>query len=446
MDTESRQPLWKKLAWSGGSLAAGLTGQAVGAYTLFFYVDKHGLPLVYYNIAMIVWAIWNAVNDPLFGYISDRTKTRFGRRIPYILFLSLPYAVSFALIWWIPGVFASNPLYLFIYFLAVLFIYDTLFTVVILNWTALYPEMYQSLRERSQVAAIRQVFGLLGIVLGVALAPLVYDSIGWAGMGIVFAVVTAVGMYVSLLGSEEHPEIHGEEPVALVPALKFTFLNRNFVTFVLVSFFVQLSFEVMQAVMPLYAKYVLRVPDSQVTLLWAAIFGSALIMFFFWPLLINRIAPRKSIMVATALFAVGLVPFLFLNSFTTTLIVLPFMGIGLAGLIMLIDILISDVIDEDQLRSGTRREGMYFGMNGFVIRLSIALQGLIISIILGRAGYIPAGAVEVQPETVVGALRTLMTWVPWVSLGLGFVAAWVHKLDGARLVELKKKLAEVQSK
>ncbi len=446
MPTQTRQPLWKKLAWSGGSLAAGLTGQAVGAYTLFFYVDKYGLPLAYYNIAMVVWAAWNAINDPLFGFMSDRTKSRWGRRIPYILFLSLPYAFSFALVWWIPGFVAENPLRLLFYFIAVLFVYDTLFTVVILNWTALYPEMYRTLEERSQVAAIRQVFGLLGIVIGVALAPMVYSSLGWTGMGLIFAAVAAVGMYVSLLGSEEHPEIHGEKTVALGPALKYTFYNRSFITFVLVSFFVQLSFEIMQAVMPLYAKYVLGIPDSQVTFLWAAIFGSALVMFFLWTPLVNRLRPRKSIMLATVLFAIGLVPFLFISTFRSAIIALPFMGIGLAGLIMLIDVLISDVIDEDQLRSGARREGMYFGMNGFVIRLSIALQGLVISVILGAAHYVPGGGIAAQPAAVVPALRALMTWAPWVSLALAFLAAYLHKLDGPRLAEVRRQLAEVQAK
>jgi len=444
METQTWQPLSKKLAWSGGSLSAGLTGQVVGAYVLLFYVDRAGLPLSYFNIAMIIWAIWNAINDPLFGYLSDRTKTRWGRRIPYILFLSLPYAISFAFVWCIPGVAAGNPLLLFLYLVGILFVYDALFTVVVLNWTALYPEMYPSLRERAQVGAIRQVFGLVGTGVGLAVAPMLFGTVGWFKMGLIFAAVTAVGMYVSLLGSRERPETHGGEAVPLLPALKFTFLNRSFLTFVMVSFFAQLCFGVMLAVMPLYAQYVLGTSDAQLSLLWAAVFGAALVMFFFWPAVIRKLAPRRSVMLATVLFALGLVPFLFIGTLRSALIAMPFLGLGLAGLLMLIDILISDVIDEDQLRTGTRREGMYFGVNGFVIRLSIAVQNLTISVILGAAGFIEGQAGGVQPAAVIPALRVLMTWVPWVALALALVAAYLHKLDGPRLEEVKRRLGELQ--
>lgn len=445
METQSRQPLWRKLAYSGGSLGASVAGQVVGFYLLLFYVDITGLPISYYKLGMVIYSIWNAINDPLFGYISDRTKSRWGRRIPYILWLSLPFAVSFALLWYIPAAVASNPFFMFLYFVGALFVFDTLFTVVVLNWTALFPEMYPTLEERSQVSALRQILALIGLVIGVALAPVLYSSIGWAKMGAIFAVIVGLGMYVSLLGSKELPEAQRGEAVSLIPAIKYTFGNRNFVTFVLVSFLIQLCFGIMEAAMPLYAKYVLRMPDAQVTFLWAAIFGSALVMFFFWPAITNKLAPRRSTMLATVLFGLGLIPFLFLSTFKSALTVVPFIGVGLAGLMMLLDVLIADVIDEDQLRTGTRREGMYFGVNGFVIRLSIALQGWIIGSILAAGGYIPGVGVAAQPPTVIPALRVLMTWVPWVGLALALLVAYLHQLDGQRLAEMKKKLARVQS-
>jgi GPH family glycoside/pentoside/hexuronide:cation symporter len=87
---------------------------------------------------------------------------------------------------------------------------------------------------------------------------------------------------------------------------------------------------------------------------------------------------------------------------------------------------------------------MYFGVNGFVIRLSIAVQNLVISVILGAAGFIEGQAGGVQPAAVIPALRVLMTWVPWVALALALVAAYLHKLDGPRLEEVKRRLGELQ--
>jgi len=441
VERKSGESLGRKLAYSGGSLGAAVAGQVVGFYLLYFYVDIVGLPLHFYKWGMVIYDIWNAINDPLAGHISDRTKSRWGRRIPYIRFLSLPLAIAFALIWTPPAGLTDTGL--FIYFVSILFIFDTLFTFAILNWTALFPEMYPSLAERSQVSALRQLLGLVGMVIGVALAPMLYSSMGWANMGVVLAVVVTLGMYVSLLGSRERSGAQGGEAVPLIPALKFTFGNRSFITFVLTSFLVQFCFGVMSATMPLYAKYVLGVPDAEVTMLWAGIFGSAFVMLFLWQWITRRLAPRKATMLAIVLFAAGLAPFLFLNDLAGALVAMPFVGIGLAGLMMLIDVLIADVIDEDQIKTGTRREGMYFGVNGFVIRLSIALQGWVIGSILAAGNYVQ-GVAQQAPETI-QALRLLMTVVPWVGLMGGFIAIYLHSLDGRRLAQVRAELDRIQS-
>lgn len=440
MEQSSGTSYGRKVLYSMGSLSAAVAGQVVATWLLYFYVDYIKLPVALYSLGMIIYSVWNAVNDPLAGYVSDRTRSRWGRRVPYIAFLSLPLAVSLTLVWTPPaGVSGWG---LFGYFVAILFVFDTLFTFVILNWTALFPEMYPSLRERSQVSALRQFLAILGMVLAMALPPVLYTALGWPVMGAILGAVTGIGLYLSLLGSRERPEVHTGEPLNLLPALKATFMNRSFVTMVLTSLFAQFAFVVLPAAIPLYAKYVLGIADQQMTLIFLAVFGSAIVMFFVWQRVTTAIGPRQAFRYGLVLFAAGLIPFLFLKDLTMTLVTAVFLGVGLAPLMMIIDILISDVIDEDQVRTGTRREGMYFGVHGFVIRFNIALQGLIFGALLTWGGYVADAA---QTEKAVLAIRMLMTVVPWAALALSFVTVTLYPLHGRRLEEMKEALVKVQA-
>ncbi|HON42471.1 MAG TPA: MFS transporter, partial [Bacillota bacterium] len=124
-----------------GSFTAALLGQAFSSWAQLYYVDILKLPLVLYGTGMTIYGIWNAINDPLAGQWSDRTRTRWGRRIPFILFGTVPFCAVFILVWTVPQSVQASASSLFAYFLGMAFLFDGLFTVVILNWTALFPEM-----------------------------------------------------------------------------------------------------------------------------------------------------------------------------------------------------------------------------------------------------------------------------------------------------------------
>lgn len=428
--------LWTKLAYSQGNIAASITAGAFSTFAMFFYVDTLRLPPALFGTAMVIYSIWNAINDPIAGQISDRTRTRWGRRIPYISFGALPFALFFVLVWtpplrWIHG---NNSL-LFLYYLIVVFLYDALYTVVILNWTALFPEMFPSLGERAGVSAMRQVFGIVGNILGVALPPIFFTALGWAGMGLLFGGVALISLIISLIGSRERPEFAGDPALGLLESLRYTFANRSFVTFVLVSFFVQLTFVILQAAVPFYAKYVLGISGFQVTLLLGSIFIAALPMVYLWSKATVRWGARTTFIVSMIFYGLAFLPFLFVTSFGGAIITAVLVGLGLAGLIVLMDVLISDVIDEDELKTGTRREGMYFGVNALVVRLGISLQAVIMSAVFTLTGYNPALAV--QPATAATGMRILMSLVPIGSLVLALAAILLYPLHGERLAAVR---------
>jgi len=119
-------------------------------------------------------------------------------------------------------------------------------------------------------------------------------------------------------------------------------------------------------------------------------------------------------------------------------------GVGLAAIMMLTDLLIADIVDEDELTTGRRREGMYFGLNGFMIRLGIALKAIVLSTTLQLSGY--NAYLSEQPATAVVGMRLLVTLVPVVALAAAFVGAWVYPLHGARLAEVRERVAELHAR
>jgi GPH family glycoside/pentoside/hexuronide:cation symporter len=223
---------WHMIAYSVGSLGTTLSMQCFNTFVPIFYIDRLKLSPALFGLAMTIYAIWNAINDPLAGQISDRTRTRWGRRIPYVAFLTVPMVLSFILVWTPPFSVARGQMtQLFLYFTFIICLLDGLWTFVVLNYTSLFPEMYPNEKQRASVSAWRQVFTVVGLLVGVALPPLLYGPLGWPLTALIFAVVTGVSLLVSLAGSHEAKEFSQEEPLRLRAALLATFKNKSFLLF-----------------------------------------------------------------------------------------------------------------------------------------------------------------------------------------------------------------------
>ncbi len=431
----------KSIFYSSGSLAAALSSSVFSTYIIFYYVDVLKMPPELIGLGMGIYGIWNAINDPLLGQMSDRTRTKWGRRIPYILFGSVPFAIAFMLVWippikWIGG----NTNLMFAYFMAIVFLFDGLYTLVILNWTSLFPEMYKTQAERTKVSGYRQIFGIIGNILGVALPPIIYSSIGWPYMGLIFAIITLISLYLSLLGSKEEAVYSEEIGLTLIESLKATFSNKSFLTYVIGSMFLQFTFVMLQAGLPFYAKYVLKVEDIKVSILLGTVFIVALFFVNLWGKRANKKGSKSTIILSTIFYGLALVPFWFIKTFVGGVITASLIGIGLAGLLILLDVLISDIIDEDELKTGIRREGMYFGINGFMIRLGISVQSVLMGYILKSSGYSSSLSIDAQPPQAIIGIKSLITIIPIISLVFAILFFKMYPLHGKRLDNVKKEV------
>jgi GPH family glycoside/pentoside/hexuronide:cation symporter len=431
--------------YSIANLGNTIPSQAVGAFMLFYYTDIKHLSAAWAATAMFVYAIYDAANNPILGYLSDRTKTRWGRRIPYIMFGAAPYALVFALLWMAPFDGISQPIALLIYFVVVSWLWEGLSTAVSTGYYSLLPEMFITYAERTDVAVRMNVIQVVGLLTGVAAPPLLYSHLGWPAMGIIFAIIVVIAIYTGLQGMFERPSSTAAQAVPLEAALKATFINKSFVTVVIAQTLRFFGTNALLAGVAFYTKYSIQADDYLTSVILGVAFVSAGVTLWFWRQFIaQRFEARTTLMIANGVMAVAVMP-LALAQTTAGVVIASFLiGVGLAGLILMGDVIVADVIDEDELKTGQRREGMYFGMSKFIITLSSSLVAAVFGWITSAYGY--DSTLAVQPDTVGAGFRVFMSVPVIVGSVLAIVTLFFYPLYGERLQAVKDALAAKESR
>ncbi len=433
-DSESRLSLRTKLLFSTGDLSTSIPLAILMFFQLYFLTDVAGLRPDYAGWAIGASRLWDAVNDPLLGLLSDRIRTRWGRRRVLLLFGAVPLGVCFAMMWVVP---ALGSFWLAVYYAMAFIMFDTAFTVVHVGFNALTPEMTADYDERSTLNGYRMVFQIAGTLGAIIFATV----LGWRvanartlylilGLGLGF--VSILPPLVVFAITRERPSKELEPPLPLGQALKQTLGNQPFRMVIGLYLFGWTTASILAAVLVYFANYYLEIP-GQANYLVLAAQGSAILFIPLVVYIAQRLDKRRAFIIGSLVWVVVLLGISALGreQIGMAYVLAALCGFGIATAYVVPWSMIPDVVEYDQVRTGQRREGSYYAFVAFFQKLGTgaALWGM--GQVLALTGYLsPDGAegLPVQPAEAVAAIRIFTGPVPAVLLFIAVIFAWRYPI------------------
>jgi GPH family glycoside/pentoside/hexuronide:cation symporter len=395
----------RKLLYGSGELVVGIRMAALNTVLFPFYTDVALLTPALVGLAIALGRVWDGVNDPITGWLSDRTRTRFGRRRPYLGAMILPLAFCFAALWRPP---AGTTMEVFAYLVGALFLLDVFFGFYATPYLALGAELSTDYAERARVVSVRAMFHNVGLLFGGGVFLGIAQQLGggrdaYATAGFALAGLMLVGGVIAFLGTRE-PAVAAPTDAAswrgLVADLKSTLRLRSFRIIVAGSALAICGSSINQA----FAFYVFRDAfgaDTRAGLVIAVYLLAATLSFPFWAAAAGRFGKNLAFAVCLVWSVVGLCASPMIHADWSLGAVLAFIfvaGMGVGGYVLPLAI-VADVFDEDELESGKRREGAFFGVWTLAMKLAAAVGILLAGQLLPLLGYVP-GAEQQTPQAI----------------------------------------------
>ena len=441
--TEEKIKLSSKL-WlcSADCLCSALNGLLTGGGMTYFFTKFLGLSEGLASTVWIIFAIWNAFNDPLFGYISDRTKSKLGRRVPYIRYGSFFYALFFILTW-VKWPLGSSQAALFIQMLATLFLFDTLYTAIATSLYVMPYTMTISNKARGNIFVLKIFFTLISMGLPLVVFPLIKPEVGESPLRFQL-IMTAIGVvsfaviFASTFFYEEKVTTDVDEnPENIFRAIADCFKNRSFIIFEILSFtviFIQTI--LMQGVIYYFDEF-----DMPMAVAYGILGVGAVTGVILWSSKVKTWGIKTCTFIMCVIFAVGAGAMaVFGKNGIVAGIAFFTAGMGFAGGMFLIPLMNGDVIDFDETVTGQRREGMYAGVNSLITKPAISFANSAFLMIAKAFGYDTSLAAGMQSETAKQGILVAWMAVPAAMLVICAVAMRFYPLAGEKWNETKREL------
>jgi glycoside/pentoside/hexuronide:cation symporter, GPH family len=445
MDKKDKLPFWTKIIYGTGDLGFSMNNSIITALFPIFMMDVIGLSPALVAIIMFVGRSWDYVNDPIVGYFSDRTRTRWGRRRPFLLFGAIPFGLSFILLWLSPNFSQTG---LIVYYSVAYIIYEALATTVYMPYYALTPELTEDYDERTKLTSFRMLFNIIGSLLAYVFPMLVIGSMVPDNvkrvllMGVIAGAIAATPLLLVFFGTREKKEYMLEKQPKLIPSLKAAFKNRPFIFGAGIYLLTWMTIVVLETNLLIYIKYIIQ-RQGQSSLIMASIFVTAIFALPIWNWAAKHWNKRLAYIIGVSFWAVVMIVLILVTPqtpFWLIMILCVLAGIGVSAAQVLPWSIIPDAIEWDEWTTFERHEGMFYSLITLLGKIGNSIAGPLSLMVLEVTGY-QAGS-TVQPDSALLGIRLVIGPIPAILLVGGIVFALFYPLSREQHHKIVEELRE----
>ncbi|PZV10935.1 MAG: MFS transporter [Pseudanabaena sp.] len=469
--TQSKLTFAEKLAYGAGDLGTAITTNLLSFFLLFFFTNVAGLDAALAGLVLLIGKIFDAINDPIIGVLSDRTNSKMGRRLPWMIYAAIPFGLAFFAQWLVPS---TDTKVLFWYYVIVGIVFNTFFTAVNLPYTALTPEITQDYNERTSLNTFRFTFSIGGSILSLFIAQVIFaffkDPARQVGscnaggtqyivLGAVCAIISSISIYWCVWGikkraiaSNRH-RLHNEsldaetEELSFFEQLKIVFSNRPFLYVIGIYFCSWLSLQITASIIPFFVVNWMKMQESDFILVTIAVQGTALLMLSVWSEISKRFGKKATYFMGSGIWIIaqaGL--FLLQEGQVVQLYILAIMaGCGVSTAYLIPWSMIPDVTDLDELETGQRREGIFYAFMVLLQKFGLAGALFLLGLGLSWAKFqesVPCQPLPTQPDSALLAIRIAIGPLPTIALIIGLGLAYFYPITSEVHTEILMRLAE----
>ncbi len=447
-DIKEKLSLRFKLQFSIGSLTTSMPQALIVFFQLYFLTDIAGLRPDYAAWSIAAGRLWDAINDPLFGVISDRIKSRHGRRRVLLLYSAVPLGVTYALMWFVPD---FGQVGLAIFYTLVFILFDTCYTAMYVGYNALIPELTSDYDERSSLNGYRMAISISGTLSAIIFATV----LGWyiedvrqlyAYLGFGLGLLSIIPLLIVFRITRNYRSKSEADPLPVWESILTTVRNRPFQKVMGLYLMSWTAVSIVAAVLVYYANYYMRVPDQANYLVLAAQ-GSAIVFVPVVVWLSKKYDKRRAFIIGCASWIFSLLAIFVLQP---TQIGLAFVfaalsGLGIATAYVVPWAMIPDIIEHDELKTGQRREGSFYALAAFFQKLGTGVALWAMGQVFAITGYITPSSgspLPTQPENAILVIRWFASIIPAGLILLSIFFAWNYSITREAHEEMLEQLKD----